>query len=172
MNNRLIKILAIAGVSVGLFVIVYISLVGDQDNNSTQQEIAMSTSDDTDLSDTDRPTTQYQGTSSNTNQSSGSSYQDGTYQANQTYLAPGGRTDSIDVGVTLVDQVVTAMDFGYQESNPDSGAFLSLFDSEIRGQVVGKSLNQINLSRVAGASLTTNAFNLALDNIANQAEQN
>ncbi|MCB9834426.1 hypothetical protein H6792_00130 [Candidatus Nomurabacteria bacterium] len=179
MNNRLVKILAIAGVSVGLFVIVYITLISDQDDSISSSQQTVSTSIDRSSDETDSGTST-QSESATTDSSSSSSdsssntqasntYQDGTYQSSQTYRVPGG-TASLALELTLSQDIVESMDLTYQASDHESSQYLSRFESQISSKVVGKSLDQISLSRVAGASLTTDAFSLALQDIATEAQ--
>jgi len=95
-------------------------------------------------------------------------YKDGTYNTDTTYMTPKQTEYKISVNLTLAGNIITdATVTGSQgaEVDPNAGRFLSAYKSE----VVGKNINSLNLSRVGGASLTTNAFNNALNTIKSQA---
>ena len=93
-----------------------------------------------------------------------SAYKDGTYSSEVTYLTPIRKEYKLDVELTMKDGIVTASNVDYSqgaELDPNPKNFEAVYKTE----VVGKSLDSINLSRVGGASLTTAAFNKALAEI-------
>ncbi|MEO5950519.1 MAG: hypothetical protein ABIQ04_03660 [Candidatus Saccharimonadales bacterium] len=98
-----------------------------------------------------------------------SSYKDGSYQVTGSYETPGG-TESISVSATISGNVVTDVTVSQNANNRDSEYYQSQFASEFKSAVVGKSVNSISLSRVAGSSLTSNGFNDALDMIKQDAK--
>ena len=90
-----------------------------------------------------------------------SAYKDGTYTSEVTYLTPIRKEYRLDVELTVKDGIVTASNVDYSQGaeidpNPKN------FEAAYKTEVIGKSLDSINLSRVGGASLTTAAFNKAL----------
>ena len=95
------------------------------------------------------------------------SYKDGTFTVASDYRSPGGQ-DSIDVTLTLTGSVVTDATLQEHPSNPKSQEYQDAFAAAYRPLVVGKRLNQIQLDRVSGASLTTGAFNNAIAQIETQ----
>ncbi|MAT19355.1 MAG: hypothetical protein CMF56_12515 [Leifsonia sp.] len=95
-------------------------------------------------------------------------YADGDYTATGDYQAPSG-AESIVVTVSLRDDVVTAVDVTGDATDPQAAEFQSLFAAGIASEVVGVPLDQISVSRVAGASLTTQGFMTALDAIKSEA---
>lgn len=97
-----------------------------------------------------------------------SSYKDGTYSATGSYLSPGGR-ESIDLTVVIKDGVITDTTLATHASSRDSSQYQELFADHYKSLVVGKSINGLSLSRVAGSSLTSNGFNDALDEIRTEA---
>lgn len=113
------------------------------------------------------PSTSTSTSSSSTD--SNTQYKDGTYTKSANYISPGGR-ESVTVGVTIKNGVVTDSTFSATASDRDAREYQSMFSGSYKSQVVGKSVNAISLSRVAGASLTTNAFNDALDHIKSDAK--
>ena len=120
---------------------------GDAPTESSTQ----STSTATDSTTTTPPTTT-------------STYKSGTYTSTGSYLTPGGR-ESIALTVTLQDGVIEDVNLDQQASERESKEYQSKFASGYKAQVVGKNINDVKLSRVAGSSLTSNGFNDALDKI-------
>lgn len=100
-----------------------------------------------------------------------SSYKDGTYSATGGYSSPGG-FESITIGVTLQNGVVTDTTAQSGAVDSDGREYQSRFISGYKQLVVGKSIDSISLSRVAGSSLTSQGFNNALEKIKSQAKQN
>ena len=96
-------------------------------------------------------------------------YQDGTYSADGTYASPNG-TETVGVELTLAAGTVTAVNITQHPSNPNTGKFQGEFAGGIAAQVVGKSIDELNVSKVAGSSLTSGGFNQALDKIKAEAQ--
>lgn len=93
-----------------------------------------------------------------------SAYKDGSYDSTVTYLTPVRTEYKLAVELTLKDSIVTGAEVTYsQGAEKDPNA--QRFEAAYRTEVIGKSLESINLSRVGGASLTTGAFNKALAEI-------
>lgn len=101
--------------------------------------------------------------------SSGSLYQDGTYSADGTYVSPNG-TETVGVELTLASGTVTAVNITQHPSNPNTRKFQGEFAGGIAAQVVGKSIDELKISKVAGSSLTSGGFNQALDKIKAEAQ--
>ena len=101
--------------------------------------------------------------------SSGSLYQDGTFSADGTYVSPNG-TETVGVELTLAAGTVTAVNITQHPSNPNTRKFQGEFAGGIAAQVVGKSIDELNVTKVAGSSLTSGGFNQALDKIKAEAQ--
>jgi uncharacterized protein with FMN-binding domain len=99
---------------------------------------------------------------------SGGGYKDGTYSADGTYKSPNG-TETVGVQLTLANGTVSAVEITEHPSNPNTRKFQGQFASGIADQVVGKSLDEIKVSKVAGSSLTSGGFNQAVEEIKTQA---
>lgn len=98
-----------------------------------------------------------------------SAFKDGTYTASRTYDSPAG-LDEIHVKVTIKNDIITAVSSSATAANEVSLRFQENFGSAIQGLVVGKSLSDLgSFNAVSGASLTTPAFNAALNVIRGQA---
>ena len=98
-----------------------------------------------------------------------SSYKDGTYSATGSYSSPGGR-ESIKLTVTIKDGVIVSTRLDEKASNGEAKEYQDDFDNGYKTLVVGKNINEVSLSRVAGSSLTSNGFNDALDEIKSDAK--
>jgi len=96
-------------------------------------------------------------------------YADGTYNATGSYITPGGK-ESIDLTVTLKDGVIVSTSLVTNAKSGDAKEYQSEFASNYKDFVVGKSVDRVSLSRVAGSSLTSNGFNDALDQIKTDAK--
>jgi uncharacterized protein with FMN-binding domain len=102
--------------------------------------------------------------SSPTETTSTSEYKDGTYNAEGTYVSPGGR-ESIGLTVTLANGVIVNTEFDGHATDGDAVMYQQKFASGYKAEVVGKNIDDIKLSRVAGSSLTSNGFNDAIEQI-------
>ena len=98
-----------------------------------------------------------------------STYNDGTYTATGNYSSPGG-TEQIQVDLTLAADVVTAVTVTPQSGNPTGQQFESQFAGGIAAEVVGKDIDTLAVSKVAGSSLTGEGFNIAIESIKTDAQ--
>lgn len=99
----------------------------------------------------------------------GTSYADGTYEAEGSYSNPGGES-TIKVEVTMSDGTISDVTVTPEASNGTSKQYQTQFAGGIADQVVGKSLDDLDVSKVAGSSLTSQGFNDAVDQIKAEAE--
>jgi uncharacterized protein with FMN-binding domain len=95
-------------------------------------------------------------------------YKDGTYNADGKYTSPNGQ-ETVGVALTLQDGTVSDVQITEHPSNPNTRKFQGEFKSGIAAQVVGKKLDEIKVSKVAGSSLTSGGFNQAVEQIKSQA---
>ena len=98
----------------------------------------------------------------------GAAYVDGTYTAEGTYNTP-ETVETISVTITLADGTVTAVEVTGDPQRPESRQYQGEFIGGIEGEVVGKHIDEISVSRVAGSSLTSGGFNSAIELIKQQA---
>ncbi|MBN9140844.1 MAG: hypothetical protein J0H23_08455 [Micrococcales bacterium] len=89
------------------------------------------------------------------------SYTDGTYTAEGSYISPAGE-ESVKVELTLDGDIVTAVTVTPEADDPQAKSFQEKFASGIADVVVGKDIDTLNVSRVAGSSLTSGGFAEAL----------
>ena len=108
------------------------------------------------------------GASGDASESTGSAatgaYADGTYDAEGSYTSPGGN-ESVGVSLTLESGVVTAVTVTPESENPTGQEYQTRFASGISGEVVGKSLDELDVTKVSGSSLTSGGFNDAVETI-------
>jgi uncharacterized protein with FMN-binding domain len=109
-------------------------------------------------------------TQNNSANTSVSEYKDGSYSAEGSYISPGG-TDVIKVTLTLDEDLVTEVKVAPVEANGESRNYISLFSSGVSGVVVGENIDEINVGKINGSSLTSGGFNKALEEIKSQAKQ-
>lgn len=117
--------------------------------------------------DTSSDTPSASSSSANSDDSSDASaaaYKDGDYKAEGTYSNPSGESE-VEVEVTLADNKITAVTVTPMATNATSKQFQEKFAGGISDEVVGKSLDELNVSKVAGSSLTSSGFNAAIDEI-------
>lgn len=100
--------------------------------------------------------------------SGGGPYKDGTYTADGSYQAPSG-TETITVTLTLAKDTVTAVRIGRHATDPNAIQYQTMFADGISSIVVGKDIDSLGVSRVAGSSLTSGGFRAAVDAIKKQA---
>ncbi|MCH6230293.1 hypothetical protein MK786_06040 [Microbacterium sp. CFH 31415] len=94
----------------------------------------------------------------------GGTYADGTYTAVGAYPTPES-VEQISVTVTLEDDVITAVDVVGDPQKSESEKYQSEFIGGISDVVVGKDIDEISVSRIAGSSLTSGGFNQAIETI-------
>jgi hypothetical protein len=104
----------------------------------------------------------------NTPNSTASAFTDGTYSEKVSYLAPNQKTYSLDISMSVANDVISTVGITYS-SEAEKDPNVKNFDKAYKTLVVGKKLNDVSLSRVGGASLTTNAFNEAIAAIKTEA---
>jgi uncharacterized protein with FMN-binding domain len=101
--------------------------------------------------------------------SAASGYKDGTYSADGNYVSPNG-TETVGVELTLAGGTVSDVNITQHPSNPNTRKFQGEFAGGIKAQIVGKKLDELNVSKVAGSSLTSGGFNQAVDKIKAEAQ--
>ena len=89
------------------------------------------------------------------------SYTDGTYTADGSYQAPSG-TESITVELTLADDHITDITVTPHATNPTAKGMQTNFAGGIADEVVGQDIDQLNVTRVSGSSLTSGGFKIAI----------
>lgn len=92
------------------------------------------------------------------------SFKDGIYSATGSYLTPGGR-ESIKLTVTIENGKIVDSMIGNTSASGEAAEYQSHFLSRYKTEVIGRNVDDVSLSRVAGSSLTSHGFNEALKEI-------
>ena len=95
-------------------------------------------------------------------------YADGTYTADGSYQTP-ETVETISVTLTLADGVVTEVEVTGDPQAPETEQYQGEFIDGIEAEVVGVAIDELDVHRVAGSSLTSGGFNAAVDDIKEQA---
>lgn len=125
------------------------------------------TTDDSAASSTDSGSSSSASSSSSPSSSAGT-YKDGSYTETGSYQSPAGN-DSVKVEVTLKSNIVTAVTVTGEATNPTAKEYQGDFISGIQSVVVGKKIDDLKVSKVAGSSLTSTGFNAAIEKIKSDA---
>lgn len=142
-------------------IVVIVAIVAAAVLLRPQDELASETSG-TQTDTTPSTSTSSQESPSTTGASTG--YKDGTYSAQGSYSSPDGQEN---IKVTLVLQNGTVSDATVTAGTTagQSGRYQRQFINGYKSQVVGKSIDSLQLSTVAGSSLTPEGFNDAVEQI-------
>jgi uncharacterized protein with FMN-binding domain len=96
-------------------------------------------------------------------------FKDGTYTALGKYVSPGGPS-AVDVTLTLKKNVVAGVEVVPKAENSTAQSYESRFASGVSSQVVGRRLDELNVTKVSGSSLTSQGFDRAVEAIAARAK--
>lgn len=96
-------------------------------------------------------------------------YADGTYEATGQYATPES-VETVDVTLTLAGDTITEVNVTGDPQAAESRRYQSEFIGGIAAEVVGKKLDEISVSKVAGSSLTSGGFNNAVETIKTEAK--
>ncbi len=102
------------------------------------------------------------------NHTNPSNYESGTYEATGNYISPGG-AEEIDVTLTIEDGVVVDSHVEPRATRDISVVMQNDFADNYKEFVIGKSIDEVSLTKVSGSSLTPNGFNDAVEKIKGQA---
>jgi len=97
-------------------------------------------------------------------------YTDGSYTANGSYTSPAGQ-EEVEVTLVLQNDVIQDAQFNGKAVNPGSVRMQEQFSQGYKEIVVGKSISDLSLTVVNGASLTPKGFMQAVEKIKAQATQ-
>jgi uncharacterized protein with FMN-binding domain len=154
-KNNMKPLLAI----IGLLVIVGAGAIAYQSTNNQNAANQMQTTPAvTNEQQTAEPTAAQQ-----------AAYKNGTYTAVGNYTSPGGQ-EELDVTVTLTDGVITDSTVEPKATRPISKTRQEDFAANYKTFVVGKSIDEVQLSKVSGSSLSPKGFNDALEKIKAEAQ--
>lgn len=156
------KSAAIAGV-VGILALAGCSGIAEADTPTVTSTTDTSTSETT---TTDSSSSSADSSSSTADSSS--DYEDGSYTAEGSYQTP-ETVEQIRVTLTLEDGVVTDVEVTGDPQARESQQYQSAFIANIAAEVVGVAIDDLDVDKVAGSSLTSGGFNAAVEDIKAQA---
>jgi len=97
-------------------------------------------------------------------------FKNGFYYSESTYTVPSGHEEAIKVQINLTDDKIRTAKIDFEGIVGTSRLYQKRFSNEFESVVVGKEIADLDLARVGGASLTTKAFNKALEEVRQQAK--
>jgi uncharacterized protein with FMN-binding domain len=97
-------------------------------------------------------------------------YKDGTYSSALSYRVPKGGVNQMEVTLTVATDNVSSVIINNTYSDRESGNYDSLFKRSYKSQVIGKKLNSVKDAYVSNATLTSDAFDEAVNKIISQAQ--
>lgn len=92
-------------------------------------------------------------------------YRDGEYVVDSNYDIPYGYIEPMRVTVVLSDDKIASTTVSFETVDYTSTLYQAEFKNLIRTRTIGRHLDEVSISRVGGASLTTGAYNKALEKI-------
>lgn len=95
---------------------------------------------------------------------SSGTYTDGTYTESGDYQAPSG-TETVEVTLTLADGIITDVTVVGEATDPTAQSRQAQFSAGIADIVVGVNIDDLNVQKVGGSSLTSGGFNVAVEAI-------
>ncbi|ROQ39766.1 hypothetical protein EDF46_1398 [Frondihabitans sp. PhB188] len=95
-------------------------------------------------------------------------YEDGAYTEQGTYSSPGGQ-EVISVTLTIASDTVKAVDVKTVKADPTATQYEAKFIGGISDAIVGTKIDDLNVTNVAGSSLTSQGFDDALSKIKSDA---
>ena len=104
-----------------------------------------------------------------TQESEASAYKNGEFTAIGEYTTPGGQ-EQVGVTLTLENGIVIEIELEQMGVAPTSKKMQADFAENFKPLVVGKPIDEVQLSKVSGSSLTSGGFNNALDQIRAEAQ--
>ncbi|REJ04300.1 FMN-binding protein [Microbacterium bovistercoris] len=96
-------------------------------------------------------------------------YTDGTYTAEGSYQTP-ETVEQVSVTLTLTDGVVSDVEVTGDPQASETEQYQGQFIGGIAAEVEGKNIDELEVDRVAGSSLTSGGFNQAVEKIKEQAQ--
>lgn len=86
-------------------------------------------------------------------------YANGQYSGTRMYDLPSGDQSEVTINLVFENDTVSAASMTFATKNNTSRNWIRKFEAAYQSEVVEKNIDDVSLSRVAGASLTTDTFN-------------
>ena len=169
--NNTPKIVGGAVVSAVILIGLLFFVLGSEDASISSTQSVSTAESQAQQIDTDASASEaLQETDTTDEQSTATSsvFVDGAYSASTVYASPGGN-DGIGVEIVLANNQIQSLDIIREESNNTSVRWVDRFVAEVFTAVEGQDLDEADVDKLGGASLTQAAFNDLLDDIRSQA---
>lgn len=109
------------------------------------------------------------GSSSSTSTVTKLTFKDGSYEVSLDYQVPRG-TNNMKATITIKDDIITEVATVNTVASAKSEEYTKPFSEQISAEVVGKKLSEAKITKIAGASGTSKAFDDILDQVIEKAE--
>lgn len=103
------------------------------------------------------------------NENFSGNYEDGVYEVTGNYISPGG-AEEIGVVLTLENNVIVDSEVEVRAEREISLEMQNDFAANYKNMVIGKNIDEVELTKVSGSSLTPQGFNDALEKVKAQAQ--
>lgn len=103
------------------------------------------------------------------NENFSGNYEDGVYEVTGNYISPGG-AEEIGVVLTLENNVIVESEVEVRAEREISLEMQNDFAANYKDMVIGKNIDEVELTKVSGSSLTPQGFNDALEKVKVQAQ--
>ncbi len=153
-----------------LYLFVAQPLINDsqEESGNTQNTASIDQESTIDTPTTIPSTSQPSSENSQTETNANTTYSDGNYQSDASYRAPHG-SNSINIDITIKNDQIVALQTDNNYTDHESEHYIERFEAAIEDEVLNIDIEDISLSRVGGASLTTSAFKQALSTALDEA---
>lgn len=142
-----------------------IALLAGCSAGAAEADTATTSDTSTSTSTTTEPTAAATTDSGNSDSATGA-YVAGTYEGDGSYSNPRGGIEKVHVTLTITaDGTVESVDVTGTTDAAESAQYQGLFISGISDEVVGKKIDELNVTVVSGSSLTSGGFMQAVDAI-------
>lgn len=159
-----VKTVGFIAISAVLIIGVYFLLLDLPKNENTSMDINDGNLVQSETTALSNPLISDQNTDKNTTVLSDNIYRDGSYTASQTYKVPGNQSNTLTAIIEIEKD--TIVNVSTSSSHDSSSEEYNLdFEAGIEKEIVGKKIDNLLLSVVGGASLTSEAFNLVIGKI-------
>lgn len=116
----------------------------------------------------EKTTEQTQIPSASTLTAGSGTYKSGNYSVTGNYVSPGGPRE-LTVTITLDGSIIKEAEVTGSATDAPSKRFQGEFIENFKPMVIGKNIDEVNLTKVAGSSLSPKGFNDALAKIKEEA---
>ena len=151
-----------------LLIGVYTLVLTNENDTALSTELSVSSTTDQQpqtITESTAETEDSAKTQSDDSVQSATTIADGTYSTTINYSVPKGHTNTLSVEVTLKNGLIDAVSTTSEYEDHDSREYIDSFERSVESAVVDEGIDTIKIGRIGGASLTSDAFERALNSI-------